>query len=170
MLNRLTFSWWSLALAGLCANMISIGIGRFAYVPLFPAMVTAGWVDGGQAGLLGAAALLGYLIGSLAGRGAARGLGVRRTHKGIATTADHIWIARNRGKFIPITRVDSTQPVLFVWSGNDAGLQNKKGTNNAQEVARCSRNGCKCLCFCARTGRARPSRARPSRHACRRRM
>src|SRR6185369_4328362 len=27
-------------------------------------------------------------------------LGVRRTHKGIATTADHIWIARNRGKFI----------------------------------------------------------------------
>lgn len=43
-----------------------------------------------------------------------RALGVRRTHKGIATTADHIWIARNRGKFIPITRVDSTQPVLFV--------------------------------------------------------
>ena len=49
------------------------------------------------------------------------GLGVRRTHKGIATTADHIWIARNRGKFILIPRVDSTQPVLFGWSGNDAG-------------------------------------------------
>ena len=48
-------------------------------------------------------------------------LGVRRTHKGIATTADHIWIARNRGKFILIPRVDSTQPVLFGWSGNDAG-------------------------------------------------
>jgi hypothetical protein len=31
---------------------------------------------------------------------------------GVATTADHIWIARNRGRFIPITRVVSTQPVL----------------------------------------------------------
>lgn len=39
-------------------------------------MVTAGWVDGGQAGTLGAAALLGYLIGTLAGRPTARWLGV----------------------------------------------------------------------------------------------
>jgi hypothetical protein len=38
--------------------------------------------------------------------------GVRRAHKGVATTADHIWIARNRGKFIPIARDDWTQPVL----------------------------------------------------------
>ena len=67
------------ALAGAAATASGNGLARFAYVPLFPAMVTAGWVDGGQAGLLGAAALLGYLIGSLAGRGAARGLGVRRT-------------------------------------------------------------------------------------------
>jgi hypothetical protein len=52
---------------------------------------------------------------------------VRRAHEGVATTADHIWIARNRGKFILITRVDWTQPVLFGWSGNDAGLQSKKG-------------------------------------------
>ena len=42
-----------------------------------------------------------------------QGPGVWRAHKGIAATADHIWIARNRGKFIPITRVDWTQPVLF---------------------------------------------------------
>jgi hypothetical protein len=41
-----------------------------------------------------------------------QGPGVRRTHKGIATAADHIWIARNRGKFILIARVDWTQPVL----------------------------------------------------------
>jgi hypothetical protein len=41
-----------------------------------------------------------------------QGPGVGRAHKGIATTADHIWIARNRGKFILITRVDSTQPVF----------------------------------------------------------
>src|SRR5258707_12019025 len=94
-----------------------------------------------------------------------QGPGVLRAHTGIATTADHIWIARSCGKFIPITRVDWTQPVLFGCSGNDAGLKNKKGTNNAQEVARCSRNGCKRLRFCART-----CRARPSRRACRYRM
>src|SRR4051812_44420710 len=42
-------------------------------------MVTAGWVDGGEAGVLGAAALLGYLIGTLLGRLTARALGVPGT-------------------------------------------------------------------------------------------
>ncbi|MBL6456593.1 YbfB/YjiJ family MFS transporter [Belnapia sp. T6] len=64
------------ALAGAAATASGNGLARFAYVPLFPAMVTAGWVDGGQAGTLGAAALLGYLIGTLAGRPVARRLGV----------------------------------------------------------------------------------------------
>ena len=67
------------ALAGAAATCSGNGLARFAYVPLFPAMVTAGWVDGGEAGALGAAALLGYLIGTLAGRGAARRLGVPGT-------------------------------------------------------------------------------------------
>ena len=67
------------ALAGAAATASGNGLARFAYVPLFPAMVTAGWVDGAEAGTLGAAALLGYLIGTLAGRGAARRLGVPRT-------------------------------------------------------------------------------------------
>ena len=43
MLNRIPFTWWSLALAGLCANLIGIGIGRFAYVPLLPVIIDAGW-------------------------------------------------------------------------------------------------------------------------------
>lgn len=64
------------ALAGAAATFSGNGLGRFAFVPLFPAMVTAGWVDGGQAGTLGAAALLGYLLGALAGRRAGRWLGV----------------------------------------------------------------------------------------------
>jgi len=67
------------ALAGAAAACAGNGIARFAYVPIFPAMVTAGWVDGGQAGLLGAAALAGYLLGILAGRAAARRLGVPGT-------------------------------------------------------------------------------------------
>ena len=42
-------------------------------------MVAAGWVDGGEAGLLGAAALLGYLVGALGGQAVALRLGVPRT-------------------------------------------------------------------------------------------
>jgi predicted MFS family arabinose efflux permease len=67
------------ALAGAAATCSGNGLGRFAYVPLFPAMVTAGWVDGGEAGLVGAAALLGYLIGILTAQGVGRALGVPRT-------------------------------------------------------------------------------------------
>jgi predicted MFS family arabinose efflux permease len=66
------------ALAGAAATCSGNGLARFAYVPLFPALVAAGWVDGGQAGLLGAAALLGYLIGTLSGRMLALWLGVPR--------------------------------------------------------------------------------------------
>ena len=67
------------ALAGAAATASGNGLARFAYVPLFPAMVGAGWVDGGQAGVLGAAALLGYLIGILAGSGIGRRRGVPGT-------------------------------------------------------------------------------------------
>ncbi|MBR0664683.1 YbfB/YjiJ family MFS transporter [Roseomonas hellenica] len=56
------------ALAGAAATAAGNGLARFAYVPLFPAMIGAGWVDGGQAGALGAVALLGSLLGTLAGR------------------------------------------------------------------------------------------------------
>lgn len=66
------------ALAGACATCSGIGLARFAYVPLFPAMVAAGWVDGGEAGLLGAVNLSGYLAGALGGPRAARALGVPR--------------------------------------------------------------------------------------------
>ena len=67
------------ALAGTAATCTGIGLARFAYVPLFPAMVAAGWVDGGGAGLLGAANLLGYLAGALGAPLVARRLGVPRT-------------------------------------------------------------------------------------------
>lgn len=67
------------ALSGAAATCSGNGLARFAYVPLFPAMVASGWVDGGQAGMLGATALLGYLIGTLAGRPVGIGIGVGRT-------------------------------------------------------------------------------------------
>ncbi|MEY3729293.1 MAG: hypothetical protein RLZZ57_49, partial [Pseudomonadota bacterium] len=52
-----------IALSGTAATCTGIGLARFAYVPLFPAMVSAGWVDGAEAGLLGALNLTGYLLG-----------------------------------------------------------------------------------------------------------
>ncbi len=70
---------WRPALAGAAATCAGNGIARFAYVPMFPAMVVAGWVDGGQAGMLGAAALAGYLVGTLAGPVAGRRFGVPAT-------------------------------------------------------------------------------------------
>jgi predicted MFS family arabinose efflux permease len=66
------------ALAGAAATCSGIGLARFAYVPLFPALVAAGWVDGAGAGLLGAVNLTGYLAGALLARAVARAVSVPR--------------------------------------------------------------------------------------------
>src|SRR5215470_8593055 len=59
--------------AGLCASLVGIGLARFAYPPLLPAMIAAGWFAPAAAVYLGAANLAGYLGGALvAGRLAAR--------------------------------------------------------------------------------------------------
>jgi predicted MFS family arabinose efflux permease len=67
-----------IALSGTAATCTGIGLARFAYVPLFPAMVAAGWVDGAEAGLLGALNLTGYLIGVGGVRALARRVSVPR--------------------------------------------------------------------------------------------
>ena len=69
-------AWLPAALAGAIATCSGNGLARFAYVPLFPAMVAAGWVDGGEAGLLGAVNLSGYLAGALGARALARRIGI----------------------------------------------------------------------------------------------
>jgi predicted MFS family arabinose efflux permease len=56
------------AFAGAAATLSGIGLSRFAYVPLFPAMVSAGWISGPEGALLGALNLAGYLAGVLGGR------------------------------------------------------------------------------------------------------
>src|SRR3982751_1697192 len=66
------------ALAGAAATLSGIGLARFAYVPLFPVMVAAGWVTGAEGGFLGAVNLAGYLIGVLGGRTLAQRLGTAR--------------------------------------------------------------------------------------------
>lgn len=67
------------AFAGAAATLSGVGLGRFAYVPLFPAMVAAGWVTGSEAGYLGATNLAGYLAGVLGARPLARRLGTPAT-------------------------------------------------------------------------------------------
>ncbi len=52
-------------LAGLCAVLVGIGLARFAYTPLIPALIEAGWFAPSQAAYLGAANLAGYLAGAL---------------------------------------------------------------------------------------------------------
>lgn len=67
------------ALSGASATLVGVGFARFAYLTLFPAMVTAQWLDGGGAGLLGALNLVGYLIGVSGGRLLAKRISVPRS-------------------------------------------------------------------------------------------
>ncbi|MFL5227536.1 MAG: YbfB/YjiJ family MFS transporter [Microvirga sp.] len=59
---------WHATASALCAILVGIGLARFAYTPLIPALVEAGWFTPAQAAYLGAANLAGYLAGALAGR------------------------------------------------------------------------------------------------------
>jgi predicted MFS family arabinose efflux permease len=61
------------ALAGLAALLVGIGLARFAYTPLIPALVEAGWFTPPAAAYLGAANLAGYLAGALLAHRLSRG-------------------------------------------------------------------------------------------------
>ncbi|GAA5133071.1 YbfB/YjiJ family MFS transporter [Alloalcanivorax gelatiniphagus] len=51
------------------ATLVGIGLGRFAYAALLPGVIQRGWLSEADAGYVGAANLLGYLVGAvLAGR------------------------------------------------------------------------------------------------------
>jgi predicted MFS family arabinose efflux permease len=65
-LGRATF-------AGLCALLVGIGLARFAYSPLIPALIDAHWFTPDQAAYLGAANLFGYLVGVVSSGWVARG-------------------------------------------------------------------------------------------------
>jgi predicted MFS family arabinose efflux permease len=55
---------WLAALAGLIYLLLGIGLSRFGYSPLVPALIQSGWFTPGQAAYLGAANLAGYLLGA----------------------------------------------------------------------------------------------------------
>lgn len=61
-------SAWRATLSGACASLVGIGLARFAYTPLIPAIIEARWFTPSQAAYLGAANLAGYLGGALLAR------------------------------------------------------------------------------------------------------
>lgn len=59
---------WRATAAALSANLVGIGLARFGYTPLIPALIAAGWFAPSAAVYLGAANLAGYLAGALSAR------------------------------------------------------------------------------------------------------
>jgi predicted MFS family arabinose efflux permease len=80
-------------LAGLCASLVGIGLARFAYTPLIPALIEAHWFAPDDVVFLGAANLLGYLAGALAGRPLAARIGARRTLQAMMLAASLAFFA-----------------------------------------------------------------------------
>jgi predicted MFS family arabinose efflux permease len=62
------FNVWRGTVAGASASLVGIGLARFAYTPLLPAIIGAHWFEASTAAYLGAANLGGYLAGALAAR------------------------------------------------------------------------------------------------------
>ncbi|MFL5337318.1 MAG: YbfB/YjiJ family MFS transporter [Geminicoccaceae bacterium] len=56
------------ATAGVCATLVGIGLARFAYTPLLPALIEGGWFSPPDAAYLAAANLVGYLAGAMGAR------------------------------------------------------------------------------------------------------
>ena len=59
---------WRGTLSGACATLVGIGLARFAYTPLLPAIIDAHWFSPSSSTYLGAANLTGYLAGALLAR------------------------------------------------------------------------------------------------------
>jgi predicted MFS family arabinose efflux permease len=78
---------YSAIIAGLCATLVGVGLQRFAYAPLLPAMVQGGWLGAEAAGALGAANFAGYLAGAALAPTVARSLGLRPALRGAIIVA-----------------------------------------------------------------------------------
>lgn len=74
-------------LAGLCATLLGVGLQRFAFGPIQPAMVEQGWLSASAAGTMGAAAFLGYVIGVAGAHRLARAFGLRAALRWAAASA-----------------------------------------------------------------------------------
>jgi predicted MFS family arabinose efflux permease len=80
-------SGWRATVSGTCASLVGIGLARFAYTPLLPAIIEAHWFAPSAAVYLGAANLVGYLAGALLGRPMAAKVPVPRLLRGLMLLA-----------------------------------------------------------------------------------
>lgn len=58
--------WLRLSIAGAATLLVGMGIGRFSYSPLIPALIQEGHLSVAEAGYVGASNFFGYLVGALA--------------------------------------------------------------------------------------------------------
>lgn len=58
--------WIRTAVGAQATLLVGMGLGRFSYTPMVPALIEAGALSAAEAGLVGAANLGGYLVGGLA--------------------------------------------------------------------------------------------------------
>jgi len=100
--ERGTFQVWRGILAGASASLVGIGLARFAYTPLLPAIIGAHWFPASTAAYLGAANLGGYLAGALVA-------GLLAKHARAAT------VLRAMMVLATIAFVACAIPVSFLW-------------------------------------------------------
>jgi predicted MFS family arabinose efflux permease len=84
---------WRPLLAGLCATLVGIGLARFAYTPLIPALIAAHWFSPSATVYLGAANLAGYLGGALLAHPLAARAGAAPALRGMMVVASAAFFA-----------------------------------------------------------------------------
>lgn len=93
---------WRYAVAGLSASLVGLGLARFSYTPLIPALIAARWFSASDVVYLGAANLAGYLAGALAARAVAGRIGAVHALRAMMLLATLSFFA-------------SSTPVSFGW-------------------------------------------------------
>jgi predicted MFS family arabinose efflux permease len=84
---------WRPVLSGLCVTLVGVGLGRFAYTPLIPALIAAHWFSPSATVYLGAANLGGYLAGALLAHPIAARAGAASTLRAMMVAASAAFFA-----------------------------------------------------------------------------
>ena len=79
--------WLRLSIAGSATLLVGMGLGRFSYSPLIPALIEDGILNASEAGIVGASNFAGYLAGALAAPLLKRTFGEVRTVRIALVTA-----------------------------------------------------------------------------------
>ena len=58
-------TWLRISIAAAATLLLGMGLGRFSYAPMVPALIGAGALSADEAGWVGALNLAGYMLGGL---------------------------------------------------------------------------------------------------------